>query len=220
MDPNNRYFILADGMGGHNGGEIASYTAVTTANGLLKDFHAESLSHVRLKLEEVLRIANDAVFQKSLDDDSLAGMGTTLVISYLYEGRIIVGHCGDSRAYLFQNGVLTRLTKDHSLVQEMVDRGDLSIEDARIHPKRHIITKAIGTNAIIEPDVSIRDLFMESPAVLLMCTDGLTDFVSDDEISDICRQSKTFEDSVKSMMALALERGGLDNITIVAVITD
>ncbi len=217
MDSHNRYFIIADGMGGHNGGEVASYTAVNTAHGLLKDFNAKNLSQIKAKLIEVFNAANEAVYSMSFSKDSLTGMGTTMIVSYLFENHIVIGHVGDSRAYLLSSGDFVRLTKDHSLVQEMVDRGELNQIQADTHPKRHMITKAVGTQSSIEPDILTRELLPEDVSKLFMCTDGLTDYVSDDEMKNICNHSDILEDCVNEMLELALERGGNDNISISAI---
>src|SRR6056297_934901 len=123
MDPLNRYFIIADGMGGHKGGEVASYTAVSAANELLKNHRAEGINQLESKLNEAFNVANEAVYKKSFSTDQLTGMGTTMIVSYVFNNQLLIAHVGDSRAYLFKNGELLRLTKDHSLVQEMVEIG-------------------------------------------------------------------------------------------------
>lgn len=217
MDPQNRYFIIADGMGGHNAGEIASYTAVIAAQGLLKDFVAESIDQVESKLIEVFDIVNDAVYNKSLETKTLSGMGTTMVLSYLYKRHLIVAHVGDSRAYLFNDGNLSRLTKDHSLVQEMIERGEIDPIDAQNHPKRHLITRAVGTQSSILPDISNMELPPGTVSELFMCTDGLTDYVNDEELECICSHLGTLGERASEMLSLALDRGGFDNISITAI---
>ncbi|MBK5251115.1 MAG: Stp1/IreP family PP2C-type Ser/Thr phosphatase [Peptostreptococcaceae bacterium] len=217
MDSHNRYFIIADGMGGHKGGEVASYTAVTTAHRLLKNYNAKSLPQIEAKLIEVFNAANEAVYNMSFSKESLVGMGTTMIVSYLFEKNIVIAHVGDSRAYLFSGEDFIRLTKDQSLVQEMIDRGELNQIQAAVHPKRHMITKAIGTQSSIKPDVLTRELLPKAVSELFMCTDGLTDYVSDDEMKNICNHSDILEDSVNDMLELALKRGGYDNISISAI---
>lgn len=217
MDSKNRYFIIADGMGGHNGGEVASYTAVNTAHGLLKDFEPKSLPQIEAKLIEVFNAANEAVYTMSSSKESLTGMGTTMIVSYLFENHIIIGHVGDSRAYLLIDGNFIRLTKDHSLVQEMIDSGELNQAQANGHPQRHMITKAVGTQASIQADILTKKLLPEAVSHLFMCTDGLTDYVNDEELKNICNQSSKLEDCVNNMLELALERGGYDNISISAI---
>jgi protein phosphatase len=217
MDSQNRYCIIADGMGGHNGGEVASYTAVNIAHELLKDFNAKNLSQIKEKLIEVFNAANEAVHNMSFSKKSLTGMGTTMIVSYLFGKHIVIGHVGDSRAYLLSNGEFIRLTKDHSLVQEMIDRGELNQIQADAHPQKHMITKAIGTQPSIEPDVLTRELLPEDVSALFMCTDGLTDYVNDEEMKNICNHSDILEDCVNDMLELALERGGYDNISISAI---
>src|SRR6056297_122432 len=217
MDPFNRYFILADGMGGHKGGEIASYTAVSAAHELLKNFNAEGIHQLEDKLAEAFNAANQAVYKKSLSTDSLSGMGTTMIVSYLYSDKLVIAHAGDSRAYLFSSGKLLRLTKDHSLVQEMAENGKLDSSQAQKHPKRNIITKAVGTQDSIKPDISVKTLKVGILTDLIMCTDGLTDYVTDKEIENICREFGALDGSINEMLSLALKRGGFDNISIIAV---
>jgi len=204
MDSLNRYFIIADGMGGHNGGEVASYTSVNTANGLLKNFNAESIPQIEEKLQEVYSSANEAVYKKSISQKSLTGMGTTMIVSYLYEKVLVTANIGDSRAYLFNNGKLIRLTKDHSLVQEMIDRGELDQLQAESHPKRHMITKAIGTQASIKPDITKIELSPDTVSELIMCTDGLTDYVNDEEIRIICNNPDILEERVDNISISAI----------------
>ncbi len=217
MDSQNRYFIIADGMGGHNGGEVASYTAVNTAHGLLKDFDAKSLPQIEAKLIEVFDEANEAVYNMSFSKESLNGMGTTMIVIYLFGKHIVIGHVGDSRAYLFSSGDFIRLTKDHSLVQEMIDKGELNQIQAVAHPKRHMITKAVGTQTTIQADILTRELSPKAVSQLFMCTDGLTDYVNDEEMKNICNHSDILEECVNDMLELALERGGYDNISILAI---
>ncbi len=217
VDHLNRYFIIADGMGGHKGGEVASYTAVSAVHELLHDYRPEGIHKLKLKLAETFNAANESVYKKSFSTDSLAGMGTTMVVVYIYKKHLVVGHVGDSRAYLFRNGELLPLTKDHSLVQEMVENGKIDSIEAQEHPKRNIITKAVGTQDSIEPELAVNELKMEGLIDLIMCTDGLTDYLTDKEIENICRKSGTIKDHANEMLSLALKRGGLDNISIIAV---
>lgn len=217
MDPMNRYFIIADGMGGHKGGEVASYIAVSAVNDLLKNFVAGGIQEIELKLFEAFKAANEAVYKMSFSKESLSGMGTTLIAVYLYGNRIVIAHVGDSRAYLYNGIELIRLTKDHSLVQEMVEEGKIDSKEAQNHPKRNIITKAVGTEASIKPDIVVEEFNSAGLSDLIMCTDGLTDYVGDSEIEKICRKLQAIDDLTGEMLALALSRGGFDNISIIAV---
>lgn len=217
MDRKNRYFLLADGMGGHKGGEVASCIAVHTAHEALDAFVPKSLEEIQARLRSIFNQANRNVFEKASSDDALEGMGTTLLACYLYEGRAVLGHVGDSRAYLFASGRLLPLTRDHSLVEEMVENGNLTPEEAFDHPKRHIITKAIGTNPDVEAEVKSVDLRAHDKPMLLLCSDGLTDAVREEEMERICKRSLSVEQISKELMALALERGGLDNITVAVI---
>ncbi|MGA6948236.1 MAG: Stp1/IreP family PP2C-type Ser/Thr phosphatase, partial [Solirubrobacterales bacterium] len=204
-------FAVADGMGGAQAGEVASRIAAGAFERrprVVKETPAEG------QLEEIAKAANREIHRLAQEDSSRAGMGTTLTAAMLRDDEVSLGHVGDSRAYLFRDGELKRLTKDHSLVEELRRQGRLTEEQAEEHPQRSIITRALGP----EPNVNVDT--MTFPArdgdVYLLCSDGLTTMVSDDEIRRILTESKTLRSAVNKLVDAANRGGGRDNITAVA----
>ena len=204
-------FAVADGMGGAQAGEVASRIAAGAferRRQVADDTPAEG------QLEQIAQAANSEIHRLAQEDSSRAGMGTTLTAAMLRDDEVSLGHVGDSRAYLFRDGELKRLTKDHSLVEELRRQGRLTEEQAEEHPQRSIITRALGP----EPSVNVDT--MTFPArdgdVYLLCSDGLTTMVSDDEIRRILSESKTLRSAVSKLVEAANRGGGRDNITAVA----
>jgi PPM family protein phosphatase len=201
------FVAVADGMGGHRAGEVASATA-------LESFRA-SMSAGRL-LRDAIVDANEAVLEKSVSDQQLRGMGTTLTAGTLGDdGRVIVGHVGDSRAYLLHDGELTQITDDHSLVEEMVRTGELTPEQAESHPQRSIITRALGMDPEVEVDVY--PLQAGPGDRILLCSDGLTTMVRTDHIADILEREPDPKRAAQLLVDAANEAGGEDNVTAVVV---
>jgi PPM family protein phosphatase len=201
-------FVVADGMGGAQAGEVASRIAIETfQEGLPRSGTPEG------QLAELVRDANQRIYGRSRTDQGRAGMGTTLTAAYLVDGNLAIAHVGDSRAYLFRSGQLTRLTQDHSLVDELVRQGKLTEAQAAEHPQRSIITRALGP----EPEVEV-DTFsypMRGGDVLLLCSDGLTSMVSEDRVAEIIRDAGTLDEAANRLIDEANEAGGRDNITVV-----
>jgi PPM family protein phosphatase len=203
-------FAVADGMGGAQAGEVASQAAVdAVAAGLPEDGTPED------RLAAVVQRANEAIFRMSREDDSRAGMGTTITALHVGERDIAVAHVGDSRAYRWRDGELSRLTEDHSLVEEMRRRGQLTAEEADEHPQRSIITRALGP----EPDVQVdtRSWAARDGDVILLCSDGLTSMISEAEVADVLREAVGLEQAGRALIAAANRAGGRDNITVVLV---
>ena len=201
-------FAVADGMGGAQAGEVASHAAVeAVAAGLPEAGTPED------RLAAVVRRANEEIFRMSREDDSRAGMGTTLTAVHVGESDIAIAHVGDSRAYRFRDGELSRLTEDHSLVEEMRRRGQLTAEEADEHPQRSIITRALGP----EPDVLVdtRSWAARDGDVILLCSDGLTSMISEAQVSEILREAGGLEQAGRALIAAANRAGGRDNITVV-----
>ncbi len=201
-------FAVADGMGGAQAGEVASHAAVeAVAAGLPEEGTPED------RLAAVVRRANEEIFRMSREDDSRAGMGTTLTAVHVGESDIAIAHVGDSRAYRFRDGELSRLTEDHSLVEEMRRRGQLTAEEADEHPQRSIITRALGP----EPDVLVdtRSWAARDGDVILLCSDGLTSMISETQVADILREATGLEQAGRALIAAANRAGGRDNITVV-----
>jgi PPM family protein phosphatase len=201
-------FAVADGMGGAQAGEVASHAAVeAVAAGLPEEGTPED------RLAAVVRRANEDIFRMSREDDSRAGMGTTLTAVHVGEDDIAIAHVGDSRAYRFRDGELSRLTEDHSLVEEMRRRGQLTAEEADEHPQRSIITRALGP----EPDVLVdtRSWAARDGDVVLLCSDGLTSMISETQVAEILREAGGLEQAGRALIAAANRAGGRDNITVV-----
>ena len=200
-------FAVADGMGGHQGGEVASRLALETLEVLFKRGRGTLADH--------LREANRAVFDRSSRDAAVAGMGTTLTAAVAEAGRLRLAHVGDSRAYLLRDGRLRMLTEDHTLVQRMVERGEITEQEADVHPHRSVLTRTIGT----EPDVQIDEgvLDAQDGDRILLCSDGLTGMVADEQIERILRDAAEPKDAVRELVRAANAAGGVDNITVVVL---
>ncbi|MFL5816386.1 MAG: Stp1/IreP family PP2C-type Ser/Thr phosphatase [Conexibacter sp.] len=201
-------FVVADGMGGAQAGEVASRLAAETFAGGLPDAGTPEQ-----RLEVRVRDANARIHEVSQEDRALNGMGTTLTAAYLDGDELSLAHVGDSRAYLLREGELTRLTRDHTLVDELVRRGELTEQEAAEHPQRSIITRALGP----EPDIDI-DLHthrMQAGDLLLLCSDGLTGMISEDEVQQILGGTTSLGDAGRTLVQAANEAGGRDNITVV-----
>ena len=197
--------FVADGMGGHRAGEVASATAIET----LKDAYLGGE-----RLDQAVVAANAAVFAKGADDVSLRGMGTTLTAIALEGDRTaLLGHVGDSRAYLMRDGSVTQVTDDHSLVEQLVREGRLSPEEAQNHPQRAIITRALGVDAEVEVDTYRVDL--KPGDRLLICSDGLTNMLPDETIAATLRRHADPQQAADTLVDMANQAGGDDNITVV-----
>jgi PPM family protein phosphatase len=200
-------FVVADGMGGAQAGEVASEMAVKSFEpGLGDGAPAESLVRV-------IEGANRRIHDRSRSDEQRAGMGTTVTAAYVGESEVVVAHVGDSRAYLWRNGDLIRLTKDHSLVGELVARGKLTEEQAEAHPQRSVITRALGPEPNVQVDV---DVFTAGAGdVFLLCSDGLTSMVNEAKLKPILAGAESLEQAGRALIAAANEAGGRDNITVI-----
>ncbi|HEX6791805.1 MAG TPA: Stp1/IreP family PP2C-type Ser/Thr phosphatase [Candidatus Krumholzibacteria bacterium] len=201
-------FVVADGMGGHRGGEIASRIAVRT---VLAFYTADSSGDRSEALAHAFHEANQTIIQEAVADSTLFGMGTTCTALALHAGRAYIAHVGDSRCYLLRRGKIQQLTSDHSIVGEMVRSGILSDEDARTHPRRNVITRSLGA----QPDVSAEtpeSVELQRGDVFLLCSDGLTAYLSDIDLS-VVMGTLPPEEACKKMIKMANEQGGRDNIT-------
>lgn len=203
---------VADGMGGHQAGEVASRTALAE----LSDALSGPVRRPTTALLKAFSRANAAVLRQAGQTDK-AGMGSTLTALLLRERRAWIGHIGDSRAYLLRNGKSTQLTRDHSLVADLVRNGSLSPDAARTHPRRHVITKAVGAGAAINPDVFSLDLLAGDR--LILCTDGLTNHVEPDRLAELAGVG-SLQAACQALVEAAKAGGGSDNITVVVVEID
>lgn len=210
-------FIVADGMGGHSKGELASKIAVEySRDRLSEDLNkADQAEVVEALISDTMQKANVEVYLKSLEDSANSGMGTTLTLTVIYPGACYLGHVGDSRCYIMRKGILEKISRDHTLIQEMQDAGTLTEEEGSKHPQRHILTQALGVPEYLKP-VVIR-LETKKNDRFILCSDGLHGYVDESKIADTVRKAKTAESCVEELVNLALEAGGQDNITVVAV---
>lgn len=215
-----RLFLLADGMGGHRSGDVASKLAVEDIGGLWKQtsFTGDAdIETIEAWMRRQVLVENENISNLGKLDD-YRGMGTTLEMLFIGNGHVIVGHIGDSKSWLVRNGQIVPLTHDHSLVQELVDAGEITPEEAEHHPNKNIITRSLGQNKEAIPDTesftyAIGDYILQN-------SDGLTNMVSTEEILDILVTSNSLETKTKSLVTLANAHGGLDNITLTLVAFD
>ncbi len=202
---------VADGMGGYRAGEVASRIALETV--------AEEIGRavdtgvpIEAALEEAMTAANRRVVKRGLSDPECAGMGTTVTVAVASAGLLHVGHVGDSRAYIVRGGRLDQITRDHSLVAELVRNGDLTEAEAQVHPQRNILTQAFGSDLRVKADVSARPL--RDGDLIMLCTDGLTAAVPPAEIEQVLAGAGSLDEATARLVALANERGGFDNVTV------
>ncbi len=201
-------FVVADGMGGAQAGEVASRIAVEAFEAELPD-QGPPEERLAGRTQE----ANRQIYDISRTEHDRAGMGTTLTAVYVDDAELAVAHVGDSRAYLFRDGQLARLTQDHTLVEELKRRGKLTEEQAAEHPQRSIITRALGVDA--EVDVDTRTYGARAGDVVLLCSDGLTSMISENQVAAVLREESDLDRAAERLIAEANEAGGRDNITVI-----
>jgi protein phosphatase len=209
------FALVADGMGGHAAGEVASQIAAQTIHHL---FYRQ-LQQVPDALAEGFAAANLAIHERSQSDPQCAGMGTTCTAVVLRDDRIWLGHVGDSRAYLIRNTKIYRISEDHSLVAELVRRGDLTEQEARSFPQRNVILRALGIEPSVEPTIWREGLPAQAGDVLVVCTDGLSDLVDEEFIRDTATSLPPFE-ACQAFIQAALDAGAPDNVSVGVVALD
>jgi len=211
------WVVVCDGMGGPAGGNIASSTAAKVLSDNINMKYKKNMSRRSIKnlLLTAVNAANINVYDMAASNDELEGMGTTAVAAIIEKGVAHIVNIGDSRAYIVNQSGINQVTIDHSLVQQMVDCGRLTAEEAKIHPHRNIITKAVGIREMVEADYF--EIELAKGDILLLCTDGLTNNLSDEYIYSIISENKSNE-FVDILIECANENGGSDNITVVAVV--
>ena len=216
--------VLADGMGGHKAGEIAAHMAVKFVLDKLRKFvlQENSVSITGSQLLEfvsnTISSSNAEIYSAQEAEEAYKGMGTTIVATVVIGSQIYVGHVGDSRLYLYRNRTVQRLTKDHSLVQDLIDRGFYTEREARSASVGHVVTRALGTRPEVEVDANEEPL--QAYALLLLCSDGLTDMVSDWQIAEVIDENiADLEVAAKKLIALANHYGGKDNISVILIQT-
>lgn len=216
--------VLADGMGGHKAGEVAAHMAVKTVLESLKKLILQETS-VSITGSQLLEFvsntissSNSEIFRAQEAEEAYKGMGTTIVAALVVGSQVYVGHVGDSRLYLYRSRTLRRLTKDHSLVQDLIDRGFYTEREARGANVGHVVTRALGTRLDVEVDTAEETL--EPYDLLMLCSDGLTDMVSDWQIAEIIDENcNDLELATKKLIALANQNGGKDNISVILMQT-
>ncbi len=213
--PTRGIFIVADGMGGHAAGEVASEMAVRIVQRELSPIRDLDGEDVVQMVATALKRANRAIHDRTLTETDKAGMGTTVSALLLAGTRYLIGQVGDSRVYLFRDGGLTQLTKDHSYVQEQVDAGFLTPEQARYHPYSNVITRCVGAGQDVEPDIYRGEVRVDD--LFLVASDGLTGMVEDRRLAQLLGSRAEPERKVQSLISEANGRGGLDNITAILV---
>ncbi len=216
-------YIVADGMGGHRAGEIASRTAVETIiASLAANPGSIPQEDYGARLVDAIVAANNAIYTAAQNDKALVGMGTTVTAALLINDRAFLGHAGDSRAYLFRDRKIIRLTSDHSLVANLVKAGMISEQEARTHPDRNKIYRSLGTDRNVAVDTyrtvtETDSLGLRSGDILLLCTDGLHSMLEDNEIQTVVRGAGTARDICSRLIADANRRGGFDNTSVIVV---
>lgn len=208
--------VVCDGMGGAMGGNVASETAAKVISDKLTSGYHEGMNDNSIKhlVISAVEAANASVFSKSKADDSLTGMGTTVVLAIINADTMYLANVGDSRIYVVSENNINQLTTDHSVVQMMIDRGEITREEAVDHPQKNVITRALGVEDEVRIDYA-QEIYNEGETVLL-CSDGLTNFVNDAGILKICNENDSLSLADKLVEA-AMENGGGDNVTVVTV---
>jgi len=212
-------FIVADGLGGHAGGEVASDMVVRLLPSLLEaelgPVSALEAAETAKGIERAIERLNRLVCDRGLNQPELSGMGSTLVLAIIRKGRLLIAHVGDSRGYLLRNGRLSRLTRDHSLIQELLDNGSITPAEAAVHPYRAVVTQCIGIPGRLNP--AFRHLQLHAGDRLLLCSDGLTNMLDDLLIADILGRDADAATVSHDLIQAANDAGGVDNITVVVV---
>jgi len=214
LAPDLGLFLVADGMGGHSAGQVASQLAAEAALEAVRALEGASVSLTE-KLRQAVEIANRRIHNTAQAKRELAGMGTTLVAILATDERVALAHVGDSRAYLLRRGRIRCLTDDHSLVGELLRRREIDEAEAREHPHRHVLTRAVGVRRVVQADLA--ELTPIEGDLFVMCSDGLTTHVEDDEIAEHALGDRDPQDVCDRLVAAANSRGGDDNITVVVV---
>ncbi|PTM59128.1 Stp1/IreP family PP2C-type Ser/Thr phosphatase [Desmospora activa] len=208
--------VLADGMGGHQAGDVASQAAVRIIQEKLSSLSsAMDTKELRRRASDAAIAANEEVFRLATQNKKYQGMGTTLITAVLGREEIILAHIGDSRAYLLHNNGLYQVTEDHSLVNVLRQHGEITEDEARMHPQRNVIVRSVGTNETVEPDMIVTPWYRGD--ILLLCSDGLSDMVEVEEIGSILTSPLSLQKQAEQLLQRALDAGGTDNISIVLV---
>lgn len=208
--------VVADGMGGHKAGDVASSMTVKELEKLWGESEDLNTAEQAEKwLRDAVKQINDKLFVHAKENEECQGMGTTLVVSICTDEMIIVGHIGDSRCYIKNKSGFFQVTNDHSLVNELVRSGEITKEDAEHHPRKNVLMRALGTEAEVNVDIDIREWDQDDQ--LLLCSDGLTNMVSDQDINALLSNESSVKDNASTLLNMANDSGGEDNISIVII---
>ena len=215
IDDNSALLIVADGMGGHSGGKRASSSAIESIAEKILAGYRPTLSDEEAEdlLRSSIASANQSIYDDAFVNSELKGMGTTAVVALVTGSTLYTANVGDSRLYVYSNGVLNQITIDHSYVESLVSKGLISKDEAKTHPQKNIITRAVGSDEIV--DIDIFKNAVSKDDVILVCSDGLYGTVSEDDIIEVL--SGDIQDSAKRLVSIANENGGRDNISVIAV---
>lgn len=208
-------YIVADGMGGHNAGDYASHFVVKKVREYIEG--SEDDNPVVL-MQEAIQHANTLLLAEASEQEELKGMGTTIVVTTIIGMNVYTANVGDSRMYVIDDDGIRQITKDHSLVEEMVRMGQLTKEQAKVHPDKNIITRAVGAAVYVQPDIFETEL--ERKSILLMCSDGLTNMVDEVQIQQIITNETSIEERACTLVTAANEHGGMDNIAVIIIEPD
>ena len=211
-----KLYILADGMGGYQGGEVASKLAVTA----VRNYIESNFDSINKEKDEILKLitssieyANMVVYEKSKEDENLEGMGTTLEVCLIYNNRVHIGHVGDSRIYRLRGVFIEKLTTDHSYVEKLINDGTITKEEAMHHPKKNMLTKALGCNIFVEPEIITKGFIKDD--IILICSDGLTNMIDEDKIYDVIKNN--YRNAPDNLINIANDNGGYDNVTAIVI---
>lgn len=207
-------YIVADGMGGHNAGEVASFLVVNSIKDHITKYVSVDMEEQSIKgiIYEAFSRANETVYVHAGENSSCDGMGTTATLALKINSTLYIGHVGDSRAYIIKDGTIKQITEDHSLVAELVRSGSITEVEAMKHPQKNIITRALGTNKTIKVDIF--DVDFNHTDILVLCTDGLSNFVDKYEIEKAVLEYGDSNEACERLVSMANKRGGYDNITV------
>ncbi len=213
-EENYSLFIVADGMGGHNAGEVASSIAVDNIKNHISEYVSSNMEEKLIKgiIYEAFNKANKEIYKQGQEDPLYDEMGTTTTLVLKIDSTLYIGHVGDSRAYLIRGGSIEQITQDHSLVAELVRSGSITELEAMKHPQKNLITRALGTSKDIKVDIF--NINFNSTDILILCTDGLSNFVDKYEIEKVALEIKDINEVCKKLVSMANKRGGYDNITV------
>lgn len=218
ISDDHRFFIIADGVGGCNAGDIASKKAVESAAEYLKNHSKiiiENDKNTQHYLSACIKKVNNIILELAHSNQAFDGMGTTIIIIYILSDKVFLAHLGDSRAYLIRKKEMVQLTEDHTIPAELFRQGNISYDEAVNHPQRHVITKALGMDENIEPDID--QFILEDKDVIILCTDGLYDEVDKSEIINMFSETEDLQACCESIVKLVNSRESRDNITILAL---